>query len=165
MKLFGRGKRRLVSLAGTAAFVIAASVTSLAIAPVAGAAPYWGGDYGYVFAYEGLYPTQTPCVGKFVNVRQMPFTWNGRSGMLKLFYNGACGAYIRADNMDPSCSVFGERYSSDLSYDGWIEETSDGLTYAYTKMLNNLNGRWALGSLFCPVNPEMGDDIAWVGPY
>jgi hypothetical protein len=165
MKLLGNGRRPLVALAGMAVAMMSAMTASLAAAPAADAAPIWGGDYAFVLAYEGLYPTQTPCVGKFVNVRQMPFTWNGRTGMLKLFYNGNCGAYIRADNMDPSCEVVAQRYSSDGFYDGWVIETSDGLTFAYTKMLNNLNGRWALGSLFCPVNPEVGDTIAWVGPY
>lgn len=155
-------KRRMARLGVVLATMVVGIASAVLIAPAASAAPSWEGDYPSL-PNEGLYQNQTACAGQYVNVQQDPFTYRGRNGMLKLYYNGGCGAYVRADNMDPGCWVQALRDSNrDLSYDGAVSESSDGLTFAYTQVTNNLNGRYTWGLLWCPgeIYP-----VAGVGPY
>jgi hypothetical protein len=134
-------------LAAAAAAIIG---VSLALATGAQAASFWGGDYPR-FTYEGSYPTQTPCSGAYQLLQSRTASWGGRTITLKYFYNGGCGSFARIENAPSDCWVILDRtpVHSTASW-SWVEETVDpGDNFAYTKMGNNLNGRYSRGALAC----------------
>jgi hypothetical protein len=124
------------------------AVGALATAVPAGAAPEQGGDYG-AYPNEGKYPEQTGA--KFRRVAMRTATHNGRQITLKLFYNGRVGAFARIDNAPRDCRVVVDRaLGPNQQHTGRIDETVDpGISFAYTKIANNLDGRLARGALLC----------------
>jgi hypothetical protein len=129
----------------TAALAIA--VGSLAGAVPAGAVPTQSGNYG-VYPNEGKYPEQTGA--KFRLVAQRAATHNGRRVTLKVFYNGRVGAFARIDNAPRDCVVVMDRTPGTQEITGIIRESVDpGISFAYTKIANNLEGRLARGALLC----------------
>lgn len=131
--------------------------------PVA-AEPSFAFDYPRPeLAYEGRYPQNTPCAGAFSVVQTKKVTWGGMNATFRMYYHRNCGAYIRVDNMFPECHLKGFRQSPEnapIDYFGIVYETSDGLTYAYTMMMNNLNYRLAWGHLRC-----YGQTVAELNPF
>ena len=108
------------------------------------------------YQYEGLYPTQTPCSGRYYRPQvsggaTKTVIRNGRTITLKYYYHGSCGSHARIENA-PS----GECWAYlDRSNDGgrtWAnvtEPVDPGISYAYTKVGNNLNGRVSRAALVC----------------
>lgn len=124
----------------------AAAVMALASVP-AQAAPHSGGNYG-AYGMEGQYPTVSSCSGTF---RQVGATRYAEGMALKYFYSGKCGSFARIENSRPNCAAVLERSDSGAHRaDGWVSETVDsGITYAYTQIGNNLNGRVSRALLTC----------------
>lgn len=123
----------------------------LTAAPAAQAAPYNSAGYPR-FSYEGRYPGSTPCSGHFRQVGPTrTASWRGRTISLKYFYSDGCGSFARIDNATPDCwAVVDRTPGTDRSTWAWVGETVDpGINYAYTKMANNLNGRYSRGALAC----------------
>ncbi|WP_406497526.1 hypothetical protein OHB06_45555 [Streptomyces sp. NBC_01604] len=120
----------------------------LALTPVsAQAAPFQGGNYG-AYGMEGQYPTISSCSGTFGQVGATRYA----EGMaLKYFYSSKCGSFARIENSRANCAAVLERSDSGAGRaDGWVSETVDpGITYAYTKIGNNLNGRVSRALLAC----------------
>ncbi len=124
------------------------AAVALALAAVpAPAAPYSGGNYG-AYAREGRYPTVSGCAGTF---RQVGATQHAEGMALKYYYSGSCGSFARVENSRANCAAVLERSDSGTGRaDGWVSETVDpGLTYAYTKIGNNLSGRVSRALLTC----------------
>src|SRR5688572_15317688 len=49
---------------------------------------------GYpAYLYEGLFPTQTPCSGRFALKQSRTASFGGRTITLKYFYHGSCGSF------------------------------------------------------------------------
>lgn len=127
------------------AAVVAASVL---LPSAAQAQPLFSGEYP-VYAYEGQYPTSTPCAGRFAVHATKTFSWYGRVGTLRMYYHSSCGVYARVDNVESYCYVQSHRNSGEFGPYGWVTETTDGLNYAYTMMTNNLNGRLSDAVAIC----------------
>ncbi|WP_050793712.1 hypothetical protein [Streptomyces viridosporus] len=132
---------RTLLAAGGAAAVMALLPAS------AHAAPYSGGNYG-AYALEGQYPTVSGCSGTF---RQIGPTRYAGSAALKYFYSDSCGSFARIENSRANCAAVLERSNNGTHRaDGWVSETVDsGVTYAYTKIGNNLHGRVSRALLAC----------------
>jgi hypothetical protein len=130
----------------------------LAAAPSANAAPYQGGNYG-AYQYEGLYPTTSGCAGTFREIYRLQTSGpRGASATLILFYSSRCGAFARIENVhDPVDVIVDVRLNRSNSgahtANGYVGETPDGLSYAYTKIGNDLSGRVAQAQ----VNYEISD--------
>jgi hypothetical protein len=120
------------------------------------------GDYGQAspgypyYQYEGLYPTQTPCSGSYYlppvsggAIKTAIF--QGRTITLKYYYNGGCGSFARIDNAPSGqCWAFLDRSNDGgWTWDNVAEPVDPGITYAYTKVGNNLNGRVSRAALVC----------------
>ncbi|MGA5899169.1 hypothetical protein [Streptomyces venetus] len=138
--------------AGGAAAVLALLPTS------AQAAPYSGGNYG-AYGMEGQYPTTSFCTGTF---RQVGATKYAEGMALKYFYSDKCGSFARIENSRANCAAVLQRSNGGVGrVDGWVSETVDpGITYAYTQMGNNLNGRVSRAVLSCD-----GHDLVATGWY
>ncbi|MFI8306562.1 hypothetical protein ACIF80_24590 [Streptomyces sp. NPDC085927] len=132
---------RTLLAAGGAAAVMALLPAS------AHAAPHSGGDYG-AYGMEGQYPTISSCAGTFGQVGP---TQRFENMALKYFYSGSCGSFARIENSRANCAAVLERSNNGVGRaDGWVSETVDsGLTYAYTKIGNNLHGRVSRALLTC----------------
>ncbi|MFD0210456.1 hypothetical protein ACFVH9_15300 [Streptomyces hirsutus] len=132
---------RTLLAAGGAAAVMALLPTS------AHAAPYSGGNYG-AYGMEGQYPTISSCAGTF---GQVGSTQRFENMALKYFYSGSCGSFAQIENSRANCAAVLERSSNGVGRaDGWVSETVDpGITYAYTKIGNNLHGRVSRALLTC----------------
>ncbi len=126
------------------ALAAAGAAVAVAITPLsAQAAPSQGGNYG-AYGLEGQYPTTSFCAGTFSLKYQ-----KSASGMtLKYYYSGKCGSFARIENSRANCAALAERNSP--SGQGWVSETVDpGITYAYSKIADNLNGRTSRAVLVC----------------
>ncbi|MDQ7804185.1 hypothetical protein Q5425_10605 [Amycolatopsis sp. A133] len=123
-------------------------VASVLLPGAAEAKPLLSGEYP-VYAYEGQYPTSTPCAGGFGVHATKTFNWFGRIGTLRMYYHPSCGVYARVDNVESYCYVQSHRNSGEFGPYGWVTETTDGLNYAYTMMTNNLNGRLSDAVAIC----------------
>lgn len=108
------------------------------------------------YRYEGLYPPQTPCSGRYYlpSVRggaTKTATYQGRTITLKYYYNGGCGSFARIENA-PSGQCWAYLDRSDdggRTWDTVTEPVDSGITFAYTKVGNNLNGRLSRAALVC----------------
>jgi hypothetical protein len=135
-------RRKLLSAA-----VSALAVGALATAVPADAAPLQSGNYG-AYANEGKYPEQTGA--KFRLVATRTATHNGRRITMKVFYNGRIGAFARIDNAPRDCIVVMDRTPGNQNITGVVGESVDpGISFAYTRIANNLEGRLARGALMC----------------
>jgi hypothetical protein len=134
-------------LAGVVSALAVGALVTAAVTP-ADAEPRRSGDYG-AYPNEGKYPEQTGV--KFRRVATRTATHNGRLITLKLFYNGRVGAFARIDNAPRDCMVMVDRTpGSTQEHTGAVGETVDpGLSFAYTRIANNLDGRLARGALVC----------------
>jgi hypothetical protein len=81
---------------------------------------------------------------------------------LKYFYSDKCGSFARIENSRPGCVAVLQRSNDGVGrVDGWVSESVDpGITYAYTQMGNNLNGRVSRALLSCE-----GHDLTQTGWY
>ncbi|WP_225652788.1 hypothetical protein [Streptomyces pseudogriseolus] len=125
----------------------AAAVMALLPSSAVHAASFSGGNYG-AYAREGQYPTVSGCAGTF---RQIGATRTFEGMALKYYYSDACGSFARIENARTNCAAVLERSNGGAGRaDGWVSETVDsGLTYAYTKIGNNLDGRVSRAILAC----------------
>ncbi|MFG3497394.1 hypothetical protein [Streptomyces sp. NPDC047928] len=121
----------------------------------AGSAQAASAPYGR-YAYEGVYPGSTPCSGRYYLPSDVPggatrsVSYAGRTVTLKYYYNGGCGSFARIENAPTDCEAYLDR--SDDGGATWVnvsEQVESGLNYAYTKMGNNLNGRYSRAALVC----------------
>ncbi|MDN3027903.1 hypothetical protein [Streptomyces sp. S.PB5] len=137
--------------AGSAAAVMALLPTS------AHADSSSGGNYG-LYGNEGQYPTTNYCTGTF---RQVGATKYADNMALKYFYSDKCGSYARIENSRQNCAAVLERSDNGVGRaDGWVSESVDpGITYAYTQMGNNLNGRVSRALLVCDGHQKA--ETAW----
>ncbi|MER6134040.1 hypothetical protein [Streptomyces sp. BV286] len=140
-----RGWRRAL-LGVTLAFGLAA-LTPLQ----AQAAPIQSATYG-TLPNEGLYPEQTSCSGSYYQPNvpggaTKTAVYGGRTITLKYFYSPNCGSFARIENAPQGCAAHSNRSGSPIV---WVLETVDpGIDYAYSKVINNLNGRLSKAVLFC----------------
>jgi len=115
-----------------------------------GAAHAASAGYG-TYANEGLYPESTSCSGAYSSpVGNRTVSYGGYTITLKYFYNGGCGSFARIENAPTNCRAYLDR--SDDGGDNWVntsEPVEAGLTYAYTKIGNNLDGRVSRAALVC----------------
>lgn len=122
---------------------------SLAFTTSAQAAPFDSGGYPR-FTYEGRYPESTPC--RYGLLQSRTASWAGRRITLKYFYSGGCGSFARIENAPRDCWVILDRTRTTSVAGGWewVGETVDpGISFAYTKVGNNLSGRFSRGALVC----------------
>jgi hypothetical protein len=150
--------------------VAVAAVAGLAlpvVASPAGAEPYQSGGYP-AFGYEGRYPEQTPCKYRLQQSRIVPY--GSRLIRLKFFYNGRCGGFGRIENAPQDCEVAVWRTRTpaptpeiaDQTLVGAIIEPVDpGIDYAYTKVVDNLQGRAAKAMVACGGGPFVIGETAW----
>ncbi|MFF3286587.1 hypothetical protein [Streptomyces sp. NPDC003023] len=126
----------------------AGAAAVLAVTPfTAQAASYSGGNYG-AYAFEGQYPTVGGCSGTF----SQKYVRYAEGMTLRYYYSGSCGSFARIENSRPGCVAVAQRADGG----GWVSESVDpGITYAYTKIANNLNGRLSRAILSCD-----GHDLA-----
>jgi hypothetical protein len=137
---------------------LVAAVGFLALSSVpASAAPYYYGHYGDRPG-EGVYPSGNHACGLdgwVQPVKAVAKTYNGRTYTLRLCYKNGVGAYGRLDGAavnDTHCSPFIIRGSAPGNKTEWagVGETVDGnVNYAYTKVINDLNGYLASATLNC----------------
>ncbi|MFJ7073440.1 hypothetical protein [Streptomyces sp. NPDC098781] len=141
----GRGRRALLGVAF--AFGLAA-LTPLQ----AQAAPMQSASYGNL-PNEGLYPEQTSCSGSYYQPNvpggaTKTAVYAGRTITLKYFYSPGCGSFARIENAPEGCAAHSNRLTDTSTV--WVLETVDpGINYAYTKVINNLDGRLSKAVLFC----------------
>ncbi|ELP66979.1 hypothetical protein ACKI1I_14870 [Streptomyces turgidiscabies] len=108
--------------------------------------------YG-AFANEGLYPEQTSCSGRFTQPNvpggaTKTAVYGGRTITLKYFYSSGCGSFARIENAPQGCAAHSNRLTA--TQIEWVLETVDpGIDFAYTKVINNLDGRLSKAVLFC----------------
>ena len=133
----------------------AASALVLLGAQPASAAPYYYGYYP-LWANENAYPNgDHNCGGGYgwFTAKTVTKAYGGHTYTVKLCYSNSYGAYGRISGgavNDPTCSVLTYRKNADGSQLGGVGETIDsGLTWAYTKIANDLNGRLANAVLWC----------------
>jgi hypothetical protein len=128
--------------------------------PTAQAAPFHGPGYPR-FTYEGSYPESTPC--RYSLHESRTATWGGRTITLKYFYSGGCGSFARIDNAPRDCRVYLDRTpTQSTSSWSYVGETVDaGISYAYTMIGNNLNGRYSRGALVCGPGGTVLTRTAW----
>jgi hypothetical protein len=144
----GTGRRGRRALLGVAFAFGLAALTPLQ----AQAAPIQSVGYG-TLPNEGLYPEQTSCSGRYYQPgvpggATKTAVYGGRTITLKYFYSPGCGSFARIENAPQGCAA----HSNRLTDSGivWVLETVDpGINYAYTKVINNLNGRQSKAVLFC----------------
>ncbi|MFI8835147.1 hypothetical protein ACIGPN_29800 [Streptomyces afghaniensis] len=144
----GTGRRGWRALLGVAFAFGLAALTPLQ----AQAAPIQSVGYG-ALPNEGLYPEQTSCSGSYYQPgvpggATKTAVYGGRTITLKYFYSPGCGSFARIENAPQGCAA----HSNRLTDSGivWVLETVDpGINYAYTKVINNLNGRQSKAVLFC----------------
>ncbi|MDH6221794.1 hypothetical protein [Streptomyces pseudovenezuelae] len=116
------------------------------------AASLQSAGYG-VFANEGLYPEQTSCSGSFTQPNvpggaTKTAVYAGRTITLKYFYSPGCGSFARIDNAPQGCAAHSNRLAPNFTE--WVLESVDpGIDFAYTKVINNLDGRLSKAVLFC----------------
>lgn len=123
--------------------------TSLTLTNNVQAAPFDSGGYPR-FTYEGRYPESTPC--RYGLLQSRTASWAGRRITLKYFYSGGCGSFARIENAPRDCWVILDRTRTTSTAGGWewVGETVDaGISFAYTKVGNNLSGRLSRGALVC----------------
>jgi hypothetical protein len=120
---------------------------ALAAGAPAQAAPLQSGDYGK-YAHEGKYPEHTGV--KFRLIARRTATHAGRTVTLKVFYSPRVGTFARIDNAPRDCIVVVDRTPGTQQITGVVGETVDaGISFAYTRVANNLQGRLARGALMC----------------
>lgn len=108
------------------------------------------------YQYEGLYPTQTPCSGRYYlpPVRggaTRTVTYQGWIITLKYYYHGECGSFARIENA-PSGQCWAYLDRSNDNGQTWAnvaEPVDPGINFAYTKVGNNLSGRVSRAALVC----------------
>ena len=125
------------------------ALAALALPPAAQARPFHSAGYP-AFANEGLYPEATAC--RYSLLQSKRVVRQGRTIMLKYFYNGRCGSFARIDNAPGDCSVYLDRTPDGDTVGGWafVGETVDpGINFAYTQVGNNLSGRLSRAALVC----------------
>ncbi|WP_327721631.1 hypothetical protein OG381_44205 [Streptomyces sp. NBC_00490] len=111
---------------------------------------------------EGLYPEQTSCSGRYYQPNvpggaTKTVVYAGRTITLKYFYSPGCGSFARIENAPEGCAAHSNRDGSTIV---WVLETVDpGIDYAYTKVINNLDGRLSKAVLFC--NDQRLAETAW----
>lgn len=142
--------RRTVKAAIGGAVAIGSVLT---LTTPANAVSYSNGNYG-AYAYEGSYPTIAACAGTFSTIyTRTGYQYAGHSITLRLLYSSKCGAYARIDGAPVNtCQTILDRSNNPYDTASWssVWETVDsGLTYAYTKMGNDLNGRLARAAVWC----------------
>ncbi len=137
---------RLKSIAGIAGIALMAL---LAFSTGAQAAPFDSGAGYPRFANEGKYPGSTGCSYRLQQSRTA--TYAGRRVTLKYFYSGGCGSFARIENAPRACSAWLDRTANgSTSRWDYVGETVDaGIDYAYTKVGNNLSGRYSRAALVC----------------
>jgi len=129
-------RRLLKTVLAAAGAAVVVAVTPF----TAQAASYSGGNYG-AYAFEGQYPTVGGCTGSFTE----KYTRHAEGMTLRYYYSSRCGSFARIENSRPGCVAVAVR-----SNGGWVSESVDpGITYAYTKIANNLNGRLSKAVLSC----------------
>jgi hypothetical protein len=141
-------RKSLVSIkkiATVGSLLVAGSLTFVTNAQ---AAPFNSPGYPR-FTYEGSYPESTPCT--YSQLASRTATWSGRNITLKYFYSSGCGSFARIDNAPRDCKVYLDRtLSNNVNSWEWVAETVDsGISFAYTKVGNNLSGRFSRGALVC----------------
>ncbi len=112
------------------------------------------GNYPY-FPHENLYKTQC-APGSYHVVRSASGSFGGKAIYLNLWYSVSCGAYgeltgpgVTGDltTRGEGCSVTTFRTSGTA---GAVTETVDGTdNFAYTKIVNDLNGKTAAARAYC----------------
>ncbi len=132
-----------------AGFVGIALMSSLAFASGASAAPFDSGAGYPRFAHEGKYPEATGC--SFSLQQSRTGSYGGRTITLKYFYSNGCGSFARIENAPRACSAWLDRTPTrNTSNWDYVGETVDsGINYAYTKVGNNLSGRYSRAALVC----------------
>jgi hypothetical protein len=108
------------------------------------------------YQYEGLYPTQTPCSGRYYLPQvsggaTRTASYQGRTITLKYYYHGECGSFARIENA-PSGQCWAYLDRSNDGGQTWAnvtEPVDPGINYAYTKVGNNLSGRVSRAALVC----------------
>ncbi|MGK5637419.1 hypothetical protein ACSNOK_03750 [Streptomyces sp. URMC 126] len=155
--------RRTGRRGGRALFGVACAFGLAALTPLqAQAAPMQSVGYG-TLPNEGLYPGKTSCSGQYhqPNVpggATKTAVWAGRTITLRYFYSRGCGSYARIDNAPRGCAAHSNRLAGSSIV--WVLETVDpGIDYAYTKVINNLDGRKSKAVLFC--NDQRLAETAW----
>jgi hypothetical protein len=106
---------------------------------------------GYpMFAHEGSYPEDTPCPLPFEVHERHRVIYRGGEIELTHFYHPDCGSYARIENAPTTCVAVLER-STDLgaSWDWVAEIVEPELTFAYTQIGNDLEGRKTRAVLAC----------------
>jgi hypothetical protein len=139
---------------------LAVAATILTTTAPAEAASYTTGNFGKLYVNgvhisENYYPNgDHACDGGYGWYRPVPTlhpVWRGHTYTLRLCYSPYYGAYARLDNAirnDPYCAAVLFRFAPQGS--GAVNESVDSdVTYAYTKVGNNLDGRTAVASLEC----------------
>lgn len=108
------------------------------------------------YKYEGLYPTETPCSGRYFlpNVKggaTRTATFEGRKITLKYYYNPGCGSFARVENAPSGrCEAWLDRSDDDGSTWATVKEPVDtNINFAFTKVGNNLQGRLSRAALIC----------------
>ncbi len=106
---------------------------------------------GYpMFEYEGSYPNTTPCRDRFQLAQVTTGTYQDYEITLKYFYHDDCGSFARIDDAPENCAVMLDRSTDGGVSWAWVREfVEPGLDFAYTKMGNNLEGRFSRGALVC----------------
>ncbi|MGW2329712.1 hypothetical protein ACWC5C_28700 [Streptomyces sp. NPDC001700] len=151
-----RGLRR--TLFGAALAFGLAALTPLTAEAAPGQSVSYGNQPG-----EGLYPEQTSCSGRYTQPNvpggaTKTAVYQGRTITLKYFYNSGCGSFARIENAPQGCAAHSNRLEG--SQIVWVLETVDpGINYAYTKIINNLNGRQSRAVLIC--NNQTLASTAW----
>ena len=135
-------RRKLLAVA-----LSALAAGAMATAVPAEAVPLQSGNYG-VYPNEGKYPEQTGAKFRLVATRAV--NHRGRRVTMKVFYNGRIGTFARIDNAPRDCVVVVDRTPGNQQITGVVGESVDpGISFAYTRIANNLQGRLARGALIC----------------
>jgi hypothetical protein len=135
---------------GLAATVLGLSTT---LSGTAEAAPSHSSGYPR-FTYEGSYPENTACSGRYGLIHQTSATVSGRTIRLKYYYASGCGSFARIENAPQGCYAWLDRTayvpSTEPSSWDWVRESVDpGDNFAYSQVGNNLNGRLSRAALVC----------------
>ena len=135
-----------------------AAVASLALPAVTASAASWSyPNYG-TYDHEGEYPNGNhACGGGFGWSQPVPekkLAFAGRTYTIRLCYSDNYGAYARLDGAaknDTRCVAVLHRSNtaSTGNYASVWESVDGNVTYAYTKVGNNLEGRLARAEMVC----------------